>query len=346
MTRVSRALIVLVLLAALPPLAAEAWDRGRAERFATLPDGAAHPEGITADDDGNLYVATFEATKPAGSPGEFFVYSPSGRLLRRVTVAGSDSKLLDLAFHPTTGAFLVIDFGNARVLTVNPFTGANTVFTQLPPGSGPNVLTFDKLGNVYVSDSFHGTIWRTGPAGGPPANWKTDPLLAPSGVPPFGANGLAFNKAQTILFVANTSTDLIVQIAVQPGYVAGAATEFTNSVNGADGLIIDEHDNLWIAANQADEIVVVDPTGRAIAKLGDFDGLDRQGRPVNLLFPASLVFSRGSLYVTNLALDLRLFGHNTVDAQWAAAVTRHTVSRLPAIIPGVGARGDDRGGDD
>src|SRR5689334_5393272 len=111
MTRVSRALIVLVLLAVLPPLAAEAWDRGRAERFATLPDGAAHPEGITADDDGNLYVATFEATKPAGSPGEFFVYSPSGRLLRRVTVAGSDSKLLDLAFHPTTGAFLVIDFG-------------------------------------------------------------------------------------------------------------------------------------------------------------------------------------------------------------------------------------------
>ena len=28
-----------------------------------------------------------------------------------------------------------------------------------------------------------------------------------------------------------------------------------------------------VAANQADEIVVVDPTGKAIAKLGDFNGL-------------------------------------------------------------------------
>jgi len=35
-----------------------------------------------------------------------------------------------------------------------------------------------------------------------------------------------------------------------------------NSINGADGLIIDEHDNLGVAANQADEIVVLDPTGR------------------------------------------------------------------------------------
>src|SRR2546422_3551486 len=37
-------------------------------------------------------------------------------------------------------------------------------------------------------------------------------------------------------------------------------TVFVNSINGADGLILDEHDNLWVAANQADEIVVVDPT--------------------------------------------------------------------------------------
>ena len=341
MTHLSRALVLCVVLAAVPAGVADAWQRTPATIFATLPDGAAHPEGITTDDDGNVYVATFEATKPAGSQGEMFVYNPRGDLLRRVTIAGSDSKLLDLAFHPKTGALLVIDFGHQRVLRVNPFTGANTLFTQLPATAGPNVLTFDKLGNVYISDSFNGTIWRTGPAGGTAAAWKTDTLLAPNGVPPFGANGLAFNKAETILFVANTSTDTIVQIAMLPGYVAGAATEFTNSVNGADGLIIDKHDNLWIAANQSDEIVVVDPTGKAIAKLGDFDGIDGRGRPINLLFPASLVFSRGFLYVTNLAFDLRLFGHNTVDAQWASEVTRHTISKIPAVIPSRRGSGDD-----
>src|SRR5712691_5194553 len=64
---------------------------------------------------------------------------------------------------------------------------------------------------------------------------------------------------------------------------------FVNSVNGADGLIIDEHDNLGVAANQADEIVVINPAGQTIAKLGDFNGLDREGAPLGLLFPASLV---------------------------------------------------------
>ena len=53
---------------------------------------------------------------------------------------------------------------------------------------------------------------------------------------------------------------------------------FAHSINGADGLMVDVDDNLWVAANQADEIVVLDTTGKVIAKLGDFDGLDQGGR--------------------------------------------------------------------
>jgi hypothetical protein len=111
---------------------------------------------------------------------------------------------------------------------------------------------------------------------------------------------------------------------------------FVNSINGADGLVLDSHDNLWIAANQADEIVVVDPSGKAIAKLGDFDGLDKAGVPRGLLFPASPDFSKDGdyLYVSNLTLDLRLFGLvEAVDTQWAAAAKRYTISRIKARIP-------------
>ncbi len=86
----------------------------------------------------------------------------------------------------------------------------------------------------------------------------------------------------------------------------------------------------------ADEIVVLDPTGRVIAKLGDFGGVDPKGAANGLLFPASLVFSGEFLYVTNLALDLTLFGApQPVDAQWAAQVTRYTVSKIRARIPPV-----------
>ncbi len=114
---------------------------------------------------------------------------------------------------------------------------------------------------------------------------------------------------------------------------------FVNSVNGADGLIIDKHDNLWICANQADEIVVLEPKeGRVIAKLGDFNGLSRGGAPRGLLFPSSLVRVGDWIYVANLSLDLRAavgpdFG--TVDSPWAADVKRHTISRLKAKIPRV-----------
>jgi len=84
-------------------------------------------------------------------------------------------------------------------------------------GSGLNALTFDKAGNVYVSDSFNGVIWKPGPKGGTPNAWSSDPSLGPGTglTPPFGANGVEFNNAGTILFVANTAFHQIVQIPVQ-----------------------------------------------------------------------------------------------------------------------------------
>jgi sugar lactone lactonase YvrE len=251
--------------------------------------------------------------------------------------------LLELAFHPTTGALLVIDFGenengDKRVLNVDPDTGESTVFTTIPGGAnaGPNVLTFDSEGNVYISDSFQGTIWRTGEDGSDLEAWVVDPILTTSGVPPFGANGLAFNNDESALFVANTGNDTVVKIPVENDGTAGDPEVFVNSINGADGLIIDEQDNLWIAANQADEIVVLDPSGRVIAKLGDFDGIDPRGAPKGLLFPASIVRRGNIIYVTNLSLDLRLFGlAQPVDAQWAAEVTTHSIAKISAHIPPV-----------
>jgi sugar lactone lactonase YvrE len=323
---------------ALLPLTALAWDRGEVERFATLPAGAHNPEGITADKHGRIYVTTFDLQR-GGELGQLFVFNRHGERERTVNIEGSSNLLLDLAFHPKTGALLVIDFGKQQVLKVNPHTGESRVFTTIPGGAaaGPNVLTFDKRGNVYISDSFQGIIWKTEAGGGPPVEWVKSPLLATTGVPPFGANGLAFNRKGDALFVANTGNDQIIKIPVTGRVpIPGDPEVFVNSVNGADGLIIDDDDNLWICANQADEIVVLDPTGRVIAKLGDFDGLSRGGAPRGLLFPASLVRVGGWIYVTNLSLDLRLFGlAQTVDSQWAADVQRHTVSRLKAKIPRV-----------
>lgn len=317
-----------------------AWDRGNVEIFAVLPDGSTGPEGLTVGSDGNVYVTTFGFNNQGEVQGfgQLFVFNKSGKLLRQVEIRGTSPHLLGLAFNPVTGALLVIDFGAGNVRSVDPRTGNSTVFMTVTGASGLNALTFDKAGNVYVSDSFQGIIWKTGPQGGAGTIWAQSPLLVPftsnppgfSTIPPFGANGLQFNNKGDSLFVANTGNDQVIRIPVVNG-ASGTPEIFVNSINGADGLIIDDQDNIWVAANQGDEIVVTDPTGKAIAKLGDFNGVTKDGTPLGLLFPASLAFSFDgqSLYVTNLALDLRVIGLvQSVDSQLIAQTKRYTVSKI------------------
>jgi hypothetical protein len=327
--RSPRFIVLAVLAMILLPLTAHAWVRHQATQFAVLPDGATPPEGITADASGNIYVTTFgfPASGATTTSGQLIVFNHAGRLVRQVTITGASAHLLGLGFNPVTHDLLVLDFGAGKVLKVDPVTGGSSVFSDVGATSGLNALAFDGDGNVYISDSFQGTIWRTAPTGGAPTAWVTHTLLSTVGLPPFGANGLAFNNKGDALFVANTGDDAVIRIPVAGGS-AGTPVPFAYSINGADGLLIDGDDNVWVAANQSDEIVVLDPSGKVIAKLGDFEGIDNKGAARGLLFPASLVFSGEFVYVTNLALDTRLFGFPTVDSQWAAQVTRYTVSRM------------------
>jgi len=87
---------------------------------------------------------------------------------------------------------------------------------------------------------------------------------------------------------------------------------------------------------------VVDPTGKVIAKLGDFDGISKDGTPRGLLFPTSPAFSRDGkyIYTTNFAVYLPYAGAEaSIDSAWTLQVKHFTVSRLLAKIPPLG--GDD-----
>ncbi|HWI35971.1 MAG TPA: gluconolaconase, partial [Burkholderiales bacterium] len=57
------------------------------------------------------------------------------------------------------------------------------------------------------------------------------------------------------------------------------------------------------------------------------------GSPQGLLFPASLARAGGYVYITNLSLDLTKIAGQSVDSQWAAQVTRHTISRIRSTLP-------------
>jgi len=324
---------------------ANAWDRGDADVLTVLPDATSGQpssvEGLTVGPDGNIYVATFGFNAAGALTGNatLYVIKPNGKVLRELAIANSSPHVLGLRFNPVNGFLLVLDFGAGRVLHVDPMTGASSVFaTPTIGGSGLNALTFDKLGNAYISDSFNGIIWKVGPNGGTPTIWSNSPLLGPGGglTPPFGANGVEFNNAGTVLYVANTAFHQIIQIPVNPDGSAGAASVFITGINAPDGIAIDRDENIWICANQEDDIVVVDKKGKVIAKLGDFDGIDKDGVARGLLFPASLAFSLDGkkLYVSNLTLYLPYAGAlAAVDSAWTLQAKHYTVSVIPAVIP-------------
>ena len=98
---------------------------------------------------------------------------------------------------------------------------------------------------------------------------------------------------------------------------------FAESVNGADGLARDAQGLLWVAANQADTLVALDERGRVVAQIGAFEGV-RNGQPVGLLFPASMVILGGEVFVTNLALPLT----DSAGDEPEEDVTRWTISRI------------------
>ena len=325
--------------------AAAAWDRGHVNTFAVLPDYAPgvpeSAEGLAVGLDGNIYVPSggFNADGSVPGPAKLWVFNPSGHLIRTVTLTETVPPVLGIAFNPANGLAFIADLGNGSVFKWDPVTNTTTLVAFLGVDAGPNAICFDAAGNVYISDSFQGIIWKTDKNGNNLSQWvPANTLLTPgAGLnPPFGANGIEFNKARTTMFVANTANHTIIKIPVNSNGTADTPALFTTGINAPDGIAIDAHDNLWVDANQEDEIVVIDPSGKVIAKRGDFNGISDNGTPRGLLFPASLAFSLDGkfIYTSNFALNLPFAGAQAaIDSGWTLEVKHFTVSRLRAKIP-------------
>lgn len=323
------------------------------DTFAVLPQGVRFPEGITANPaNGDIYVGTFDS----GAQNKVLRYNRNGRLVdqRDFGIA----PLLGLEFDrknkkvyfaevgdfTTTGIASRIrrigadlDPASLRDVATIPAIGAPTPRTAGNPdgssdtitfGSGarvPNAMTFDRQGNLYISDSFQGAIFKIANPEGctPSCSVQTliqHPLLATAGFPPFGANGLAFNEDESMLFVANTGDDRVLRLNMGTLEVS----VFAESINGADGIVFDKQGLLWVAANQADEVVALDASGRIVAKLGEFRGIRRDGTPDGLLFPASPVIVGKEIFVTNLSVPLTEAPGDEPEED----VTRWTISRM------------------
>jgi sugar lactone lactonase YvrE len=293
------------LVFAQPVLAAQP-QQGVVRDFVNPPPaGCEHPEGIAASPNGLIYAS--------GVTGNICVYTRDGSLSRIIPIAAGHALLGEL-YVSGEGLYVADNqpnFAGGSVIRVDPASGA---VTTLATGfRNTNAITQDHRGMLYVSDSFanaagEGEIYRVSPNGGRTL-WAHSPLLAPHGFPGFGANGVAFDRTESYLYVANTSDDRVLRIAVNDDGSAGAVTIFADAatvrntagspapLDGPDGIQFDVRGNLWICANQpaADEIQVLSPSAELIARYG------RNPGDAPMQTPASLIFHERAMYIANLA---------------------------------------------
>jgi len=260
--------------------------------FATLEDTDGNPqtpsnaEGITVDSDGNVYVGLLSerAIVKITQNGEKSVFAkiPGQGIILGLAI--------DSAGNIYVGDFNFMDPKNSCdcIRMVTPI-GNVTVFA-----SGieiPNGLAFDREGNLLVTSSSQGAIYKIDKTGKVELLIQHDLLKSHDHRNPFGANGIAVTK-DGIIYVANTADGNILKISDGEVSIFGPEKAF----QGADGLALDSAGILYVAENRANRVSAITPAGEriVIAESDDSDGSNGE-----LESPASLVFYGGNLYVTN-----------------------------------------------
>lgn len=227
------------------------------------------PEGIAVDKRGNIFVGL----APLGQ----LVKIPAGT--SEPTVFGqipginpaSDLGLLGLTTDAQGNIYAGVQSSNLAANGVWVFDRTSGEATRIPGSEAvglANDVAFDNRGNLYVTDSALGVIWRL-PRHGAFEQWLVgDPDLAGTGAlglgVPIGANGIEFHHG--VLYVAVTEQFSLVAVPIGPSGLPGpsevVATFPAGLFPGApDGLAIDVHGDVYVALIAQQRIVKVDGSG-------------------------------------------------------------------------------------
>ncbi len=308
------------LALAVIPAAAQSRPLGDSKFIASIPSPG-FPEGIATR--GNKLFASGPAAPGITTPAMVWQYDiKSGHLDAQFPVTISNPFL---PFH----ALSCIAFGPDGLYAIEPYVGIirmhldphNTqeVYSLFPPpppatGSLLNDLTFDGDGNLYVTDSFQGAIFKIAAGGGAPVVWFQDPRLLGNPAFPFGVNGIRIDKNSknvymTVTFRAGDFSGAVYRLPLVASPAASDLHEFhvypaTTGLPGPDGIAFGKSGNLYVALNAASMISVLRPDGTEAAIYAGPAQIPGAFSLLPWANPSNITFNnqQGTLLVTNHAI--------------------------------------------
>jgi sugar lactone lactonase YvrE len=287
----------------------------KARILATIGGPGSRIEGI-AEHAGKLYVADWkdgdvyrvDPADPAPTRVGLLPTKPGEAILGAVADAAGN---LYFAI-PDSGLVLRIAAGRVGASDFSPTTDVTRFATGVP---GANGIQFDRAGHLWIGGGDQHCLYHVGPSGGVGKVFAKDyTAINPDttmGVRVYTVNGVGFDS-KGFAYTVNTGTGEVSRLEVKPDYTAGAITSFVKDerLKGADGVIVDQDDNLWITANVRNALLKV-------TQGGQISEVYSNGPDGPLHMPAELKPVGSNFYLSNLNFP---FGANAGRTDSTASI--------------------------
>jgi len=240
-----------------------------AHAFSVFCEGLDHPEGLAFDNEQQLWAG--------GELGQIYRIDPRGKVEEIARLGGF---CLGLTFSAQQDLW-VCNSGLHQLMRVDRSGRVLDVIDRVDgvPLMTPNFSVFDRVGNLYFSDSgtwdgANGCVYRLR-AGGALERFAG----------PFAfANGLALSADDRFLFVAESQSDSVRRIPILADGRAGDPEIYVSGMARIpDGLALDALGNLYVTCYASDCIYRVSPQRTVELLAFDREGT-RIARPTNLAF--------------------------------------------------------------
>lgn len=213
--------------------------------------------------------------------GQLFVPDVKGkRLLRfnlRKPAAPPNLLMDDIGFSGTcfqTGKLFLADNRGHRIVELSDLNSKKRTLKTVAtfaPNERPNDLTVDAVGNIYVTMTGQGSVYKIEPDG-------TKTVTASNLITP---NGIALSPSGQTMYVSSAKSGKLYRIDLNDNKQSDTTiTDFAQlpeTANGfrGDGMCVDRAGNLYVTA--AESVFVYNPNGTQI------DSLKTPHRPINAI---------------------------------------------------------------